>query len=147
VLYQFGDTFCHNQDGDYLGLASNTAALVLDTQNPTFSKYRGSKEQQIPDFIKLFEDEQLPNTKDIVYKIWSFSGTVEYKTEDEYVYGWTWFQMRKHFTQDPPAEDPKVAYIGIAKVEYHDNAAHRAFKVSRNEKHRALFEASDCAVP
>jgi hypothetical protein len=143
VFFQFGDTFCHNSDGKFIGLTNNTAALLLDKSNPALTKYAGSTEERIPDFIKLLNDEQ-NGSGSLGHSIWSFSDTVEYQKQDHYVDGWTWYQMRIRYPHDLPTDEPKVAYIGIARVSYHTR--HRTLTTLRDKEVPALFEVSKMAV-
>lgn len=49
------------------------------------------------------------------WKIWSFSGTVEFdKLGSGDAFGWTWFQMMEN--QDSKTDDWVLKWTGIAKV-------------------------------
>jgi len=128
ILFQFGDTFSHNADGDFINLASNTAAVASDKNNPTLtrymdptvSKYTGSTEETAPEFIKLSKQE----AESKQWKIWSYSGTVEYHNfGNGSAAGWTWYQMRqKNNHSDPNSEEDWVLkWIGLARVKYNHN--------------------------
>ena len=60
ILFRFGDTFCKNNAGLFLGLTDNTCAITTDPSNPTVSSYKHRDplgEDIIKPFIKLEEYE------------------------------------------------------------------------------------------
>ncbi|KAK6587273.1 hypothetical protein PZA11_000563 [Diplocarpon coronariae] len=60
-IYQFGDTFCHDANGQYIGLSQNSYAIAHDRSNPNVSSYKVTKIQgnEIAPFIgKLDGDEE-----------------------------------------------------------------------------------------
>jgi hypothetical protein len=149
VFYQFGDTFCHKSNGDFIGVVTNTAALVLDKNNPTLSKYAGSTEEKVPEFINasdfcplLYDDEH--TIKDDGYKIWSFSGIVEFQKAEGSVYGVTWYQVRVLNPHDDPGKLPPVEYVGVAQVWYHEDHDR---SITTMASDRPLFKASKWVVP
>jgi len=59
-LLRFGDTFCKNNAGLFLGLTDNTCAIATDPSNQTVSSYKHRDplgEDIIKPFIKLEEHE------------------------------------------------------------------------------------------
>jgi len=126
VFYQFGDTFCHKSNGDFIGVVPNTAALVLDTSNPTLSKYAGSTEEKVPALIGELCTKSGRPIEDDRYKIWSFSGVVETHEADGITYGVTWAQKRVRTPHDDPEILPPVAYVSVATVVYEDGDRIRA---------------------
>ncbi|KAH0559281.1 hypothetical protein GP486_004205 [Trichoglossum hirsutum] len=82
VYYQFGDTFCKNLEDEFVGLVSNTMAVLTTTKGPLYSKYEdiapnGLVDQFIPFNLQdlKFNSEHEAEKKRIA--IWSFGGIVE----------------------------------------------------------------------
>ncbi|KAI9861383.1 MAG: hypothetical protein M1813_005280 [Trichoglossum hirsutum] len=82
VYYQFGDTFCKNLEDEFVGLVSNTIAVLTTTKGPLYSKYEdvapnGLVDQFIPFNLQdlKFNGEYEAEKKRIA--IWSFGGIVE----------------------------------------------------------------------
>jgi hypothetical protein len=82
VYYQFGDTFCKNLEDEFVGLVSNTIAVLTTTKGPLYSKYEdvapnGLVDQFIPFNLQdlKFNGEHEAEKKRIA--IWSFGGIVE----------------------------------------------------------------------
>jgi hypothetical protein len=160
ILLQFGDTFCHNRDGKFVGLTDNTCAMLVNTLCPTLSTYAfkegkegdetdenqslaNSKQfgtaygnTQIPSFIHRFKDEE--DTADSIFKFWSFSGIVEYSAESSVIYGWAWFQK---WAITPDATDQTLVYTGIAQIVYQHSKNPPTIRTHRHTERnrRALF--------
>ena len=81
VYLEFGDTFCNDNNGDFVGLANNTVAIIEDTDQPLKSKYLEVEENGfISPFIKLTpEEQQLEDNKMGRVVLWAFGGVVEMK--------------------------------------------------------------------
>ena len=106
IYLVFGDTFCKNSDGESSGLASNTIAVVEDTDQPLTSKYIEVDENGfIKPFIPLLEIEKQIAARVV---LWAFGGVVEMKDGT----GRLWYQKSIDHGDD------KLDYIGtgIAKV-------------------------------
>jgi hypothetical protein len=155
VLYQFGDTFCHNQTGDFVGLADNTCSLVRSQDNPTLSAYHSQVHKASPgpiageavleSFIKRSKEQDTENVK---WKIWDFSGIVELEKSKPGggVLGVTFYELRKWEKTSPTQPLPekyRYQYTGIAQVEY-DPTNGAVFKVSRGlDGQEPLFKAGN----
>jgi hypothetical protein len=82
VYYQFGDTFCKNLDNEFVGLVSNTIAVLTTTKGPLYSKYEdvapnGLVDQFIPYNLQdlKFNDEHESSKARMT--VWGFGGIVE----------------------------------------------------------------------
>jgi len=82
VYYQFGDTFCKNLDNEFVGLVSNTIAVLTTTKGPLYSKYEdvapnGLVDQFIPYNLQdlKFNDEHEASKARMT--LWGFGGIVE----------------------------------------------------------------------
>lgn len=154
ILYQFGDTFCHNQTGGFLGVADNTCSVVKARDNPTLSAYYPQAhhassshppgEVVLESFIKRPEEQ---DTENVMWKIWAFSGIVELEKikPGGSVLGVTFYELRKWEKNplQPQLEKYRYQYTGIAQVEYDPKHGH-VFKVSRGlDSQIPLFKASD----
>ncbi|KAE8444605.1 hypothetical protein EG329_014436 [Mollisiaceae sp. DMI_Dod_QoI] len=142
VVVQFGDTFDHNRNGQFLGVKDNTCAIVPDTNNPTLSKYANHPDNnEVPVFVR-----QYPNEFDIPTKFWSFSGIVETgKGENGIIQGYTWFKVTR---MDGNMQEDYL-HMGIAKVEYDPaNRRIRALRVTSDATDFGGMRASeDAAFP
>jgi hypothetical protein len=148
IVYQFGDTFCHNQTGDFLGVADNTYSIVKQTDNPSLSSYytpfhnlkHVEGEHLLESFIQRPEEQ---DTADVKWKIWAFSGIVELEKSKlgGGVLGVTFYELRKLEENLKPSKY-RYQYTGIAQVEY-DPANGSIIKTSRGvDGHKPLFNAS-----
>lgn len=79
VYLKFGDTFCNNSNGEFVGLANNTVAVIEDTTQPLKSKYLEVEENGfIKPFIQLTSDEQQSeDRKEGRVVLWAFGGVIE----------------------------------------------------------------------
>ncbi|KAL3419516.1 hypothetical protein PVAG01_09738 [Phlyctema vagabunda] len=79
-FYMFADTFCFDDNGQFVGLTSNTCAFISDIKNPTRCSYwnQGPKE---PEFIPFTqEDEEYNRDKRGTHMRvanWAFGGVIE----------------------------------------------------------------------
>jgi len=151
TIYQFGDTFCHNRTGDFLGVADNTCAIVTSASNPTLSSYHPQVhnpshvqgEMVLESFIKKRSEEQ--DTEHVKWKIWCFSGIVELGRSGPGgpVVGVCFYELRKWESGVKEGEKYRYQYTGIAQVEY-DPLNGDVFKVSRGDsKDNALFKIDE----
>ena len=80
TYYIFGDTFCKNKDGDFVGISNNTVARVDDIANFAVSRYQKIDEiGKVDTFLKLTDEEtafELQNKGKRVM-LWAFGGAVE----------------------------------------------------------------------
>lgn len=78
--YLFGDTFCKNSAGDYVGLRDNTAAMVLDSKKPLETAYQSIAEDGMVDGLVPLNAEELALQKKhegLRVTLWGFGGVVE----------------------------------------------------------------------
>ena len=81
VYLTFGDTFCNDSNGKFVGLANNTVAIIKDTSQPLKSQYLETEDNGfIKPFVRLMSKEQLfeKDGKGRVV-LWAFGGVVEMK--------------------------------------------------------------------
>ncbi|PBP22642.1 hypothetical protein BUE80_DR006566 [Diplocarpon rosae] len=109
---RFGDTFCHDASGRYIGLSQNSYAMIRDRSNPNVSSYEMIQthgNEIVPFIAKLDGDEE-------DWKIWSFGGIVteNFEVEPDICEGYTYFEVTK---PSKPLEY-QHQYTGIAKVFY-----------------------------
>ncbi|KAL1599918.1 hypothetical protein SLS60_007723 [Paraconiothyrium brasiliense] len=57
MYYIFGDTFCFNDNGDFVGVTNNSIALIPDMSNPTKSKYM-HPDPKVPEFVPYTHEEK-----------------------------------------------------------------------------------------
>ena len=110
VYLKFGDTFCDNSNGEFVGLANNTVAVVPDTTQPLKSKYLDVEENGfIKPFIQLTsEEQQLEEKKEGRVVLWAFGGVVEMSDGS----GRVWYQK----SIDHGSGNLEYYGTGIAKV-------------------------------
>ena len=79
VYLTFGDTFCNDSNGEFVGLANNTVAIIEDTDQPLKSKHLDVEENGfIKPFIQLTsEEKRLEKKEDVRVVLWAFGGVVE----------------------------------------------------------------------
>lgn len=79
VFLKFGDTFCNDSNGQFVGLANNTVAIIQDRDQPLKSKYLEIEENGfIKPFIQLTaEEKQIEEQKWGRVVLWAFGGVVE----------------------------------------------------------------------
>lgn len=142
VLIQFGDTFCFNTSGEFVGLSENTCSLVSDKLNPTLSTYSFARDERsgkdedytdkpVPPLITRFKDEQ-DSPSAWTFKFWSFSGIVELTSNDQdgVIRGWTWFQK---WAIEKGTGKEVYQWTGIAEVEYVENEGDEVVTAHREE--------------
>lgn len=110
VYLKFGDTFCNNSNGTFVGLANNTVALIEDPNQPLKSKYLEVEEHGfIKPFLQLTaEEKQLEEQKMGRVVLWAFGGVVEMKDGT----GRLWYQK----SIDHGYGNVKYIGTGIAKI-------------------------------
>ena len=86
----FGDTFCKNANGDFVGCMNNTVAIVPDKKQPLATSYLEIEEDgMVRPFIPLNEEEvNFEKSGKGQIKLWAFGGVVQ--IDD--VTGVTWYQ-------------------------------------------------------
>lgn len=96
VFYQFADTFCKNERGEFVGVVSNTCAAVPEIRHPTRSQYLDiESDGRVAPLIRLTDRERQWEADQVDAKgrmtLWGFGGIVE-DIEDTAV-GWTWYEQ------------------------------------------------------
>ena len=82
IYLQFGDTFCHNSDGEFVGIANNTVAVIEEDKTLPFkSRYIEVEDNGfIKPFIQLTDGEaQYERDSNHHHRVvlWSFGGVVQ----------------------------------------------------------------------
>ena len=110
VYLKFGDTFCNNSNGEFVGLANNTVAIIEDTSQPLKSQYLEVEENGfIEPFIQLtYEEQKFEEKKEGRVVLWAFGGVVEMEDGT----GRLWYQK----SIDHGSGNLKYCGTGIAKV-------------------------------
>lgn len=92
VFFQFGDTFCKDQKGDFVGITSHTCSRLCLLEHPELSEYTkitplGMVESFIPltQAEKTFEENNAGRMT-----MWSFGGIAE--DAPMAGRGWCWFE-------------------------------------------------------
>ena len=134
VYYTFGDTFCKDKSGKFVGLQNNTAAIVVDRTKPLESTYLSIQEDGTVDaLVPLTEAEiLLTHNKDKRVTLWAFGGIVETSPGT----GWTWFEK----SENALGLSPRAYGVGIAKVV--TDPVHRieAFRVKIDNKDKLTLQ-------
>ena len=96
LYYFFGDTFCKNADGEFVGVSGNNFALICNTEKPLESTYLSvAKSGMVEELVKLSNAEKEEQTKGgFTYKFWPFSGMVETRPG----VGWMWVEKTLYRT-------------------------------------------------
>lgn len=107
--YLFGDTFCKNRHGEYVGVTGNTIAIVPDNRFPLDSQYLSIQPDGMVDpFLTLNEDETLLQQNGVRVALWPFGGIVETAPE----VGWIWYQKLVLY----PNDYQNYHGVGIARI-------------------------------
>ncbi|KAI9839776.1 MAG: hypothetical protein M1837_002015 [Sclerophora amabilis] len=101
VLYLFGDTFCKDSGGEFVGLVNNTLAVVEDSKQPLISKYPDiAPDGKVEPFFPLGRNEGSltpPSGQGEPGRtiFWSFGGIAEEYPDAPQ--GWCWYQKSECF--------------------------------------------------
>lgn len=110
VYLTFGDTFCNNINGEYVGAANNTVAIIDDVDEPLKSRYFDVDAKGfVRPFIPMTNEEKLlENSKMGRVCLWAFGGVVEMDDNS----GRVWYQKNIDYGQG------NLMYIGtgVAKI-------------------------------
>lgn len=107
--YVFGDTFCKNRQGDFVGMTSNTVAIIPNTAEPLETQYLDIKPDGIVQpLIPLNEAETLLELGGVRVVLWAFGGIVETVPE----VGWIWYQKTVIY----PNDYQHYHGVGIARI-------------------------------
>ncbi|KAL9131932.1 MAG: hypothetical protein Q9175_006647 [Cornicularia normoerica] len=90
IYLKFGDTFCNNSSGEFVGLTNNTVAIIEDKKQPLKSKYLEVEANGLirPFICLTSEEQQLEEEKKGRVVLWAFGGVVEMKDGS----GRLWYQ-------------------------------------------------------
>ncbi|KAI9813219.1 MAG: hypothetical protein M1826_002535 [Phylliscum demangeonii] len=116
VFYQFGDTFCKDRKGDFVGTVCHTCAAVPNLMQPTSSRYTDIQSNGIvAQFIPFtanevaFEEKHDENHGRVT--LWSFGGIAEDTPASGR--GWCWFEIGEIF------DDYSCKNLGTGLVRVH----------------------------
>ncbi|KAE9381345.1 hypothetical protein N431DRAFT_359225 [Stipitochalara longipes BDJ] len=121
VIFQFGDTFCHSMNGQFIGLSPNNASFCNSSKDPTVSSYFAiqganghlNSDQKVPALLKFLPGEG--DTETHFLKFWCFSGIVETHTDDKgNRCGVCYYETRE--LNREAIDDGQYLYTGIAHV-------------------------------
>lgn len=88
--YVFGDTFNKNDRDEFVGITSNTVAIVPDRANPLLVKYMDiQKDGMVDALIPLNDSECRLAEQGVRVILWAFGGIAETRPD----LGWTWYQV------------------------------------------------------
>jgi hypothetical protein len=96
VVFQFGDTFSHDDAGEFVRGTSSTAAIVQDpVHQPTVTSYTLDEEGEVPSFIPMRPEEKTQYGKRAT--LWCFGGIIEIGEADgDVAAGWVFYQKGTH---------------------------------------------------
>ena len=80
VYHMYGDTFCKNKDGKFVGVVCNTISKVVDNARPLESSYLEiNNDGVVQPLLQLNQAEKdlQKNNPDQRVVLWSFGGVVE----------------------------------------------------------------------
>ena len=80
VYYIFGDTFCYDCNGDFVGLPSNTVSMITDKAKPLESSYLCIEDSGLVEPLIPLNEEETQLAKDHPGRritLWAFGGVVE----------------------------------------------------------------------
>lgn len=109
TYYVFGDTFCKDRQGTFVGITSNTVAIMPDREHPLESQYLAIKpDGMVEPLLPLNEDEILLEKSGVRIVLWAFGGIVETNPG----VGWTWYQKTVIY----PNDYQHYHGVGIARI-------------------------------
>lgn len=112
IYYIFGDTFCKNQEGDYVGIQSNTVAIVNDREMPHLTSYLCIRDDGIVEPLLPLNPEEVQfqeENDNVRFTLWGFGGVVEVSDG----VGLLWYQKGIYRQNDQSHE---YLGIGLAKI-------------------------------
>jgi hypothetical protein len=128
VYYMFGDTFCFNSSGDFVGVTNNSIALIPSLDDPTTSQWL-TPETKVPEFVPLSDEEREfgkihgDRGENKRFVNWAFGGIIEVPGGDGRGYdgreGWLFFDT----VEIEGAEPVKQCGIGLAKARVTDTGS------------------------
>lgn len=118
TYYMFGDTFCFDDAGEFVGVTNNSISLVPDVLNPTKSQFQ-TPHAKVPEFVPFTDDErefcEKPACKEENRRVvnWAFGGLIEIPGSDRRE-AWMYYdQAEVH-----GASVVKQNGVGLARVKF-----------------------------
>lgn len=144
----FGDTFCYDDRGGFVGVTHNTIARIPDEAHPERSEYLNT-DPRVPDFIPYFPAEKkftdAPENRQEHRRIvnWNFSNIIE--DEPGSGTGWIFFEkVRTHGAEIEHEYGTDVARISVSDegdVQVERHSEEMLFGVSPCMPHQPLNKA------
>ncbi|MCJ1464585.1 hypothetical protein MMC07_003198 [Pseudocyphellaria aurata] len=107
--YVFGDTFCKDRHGAFVGITNNTIAKVRNVKFPIDTQYvEIESDGVVKMFLPLTEDELLLENSGVRVVLWTYGGIVE--TADEV--GFIWYEKMVIYAND----HRNYHGVGIARI-------------------------------
>ena len=107
--YIFGDTFNRNSRGEFVGITSNTVAIVRDKADPLTTEYMDIQENGVVNaLVPLNDSESRLAEQKVRVILWAFGGIAETRPG----LGWTWYQVAE-------IQDNSVNHyhgVGLARI-------------------------------
>jgi hypothetical protein len=117
LYYVFGDTFCKNEEGEFVGITSNTVAIVPNRQMPVATAYMDIDEHgMVNALVPLSDSERHLEEQGVRVILWAFGGIAETRPG----LGWTWYQVAE-FDRD---NNNHYHGVGIARVSVVNDLGH-----------------------
>ena len=109
--YVFGDTFCKDKDGEFVGMQTNTAAIVKSAAEPLNSEYLGIQQDgMVPALVPVtVAEHRLWKDRDIRVTLWPFGGIVEVSPE----LGLIWYEKGREL----PDKVNEPCGVGVGRVD------------------------------
>ena len=104
-FYFFGDTFCKDHEGNFVGLSHNTAAYIPNILQPLECAYPRIDEKGVVEpLLRLTDGEKASETDNRRIALWHYGGFVH----GEWQGGWMWYQ-KVEVTKDPMS----MSFLGV----------------------------------
>lgn len=109
--YVFGDTFCKDKNGEFVGVQSNTAAIVKSPAEPLNSEYLSIQGNGMVNALVPLsgEEHRLRRDREVRVTLWPFGGIVEVSPG----LGWIWYEKGQEYAD----KGNEPCGVGVARVD------------------------------